>query len=398
MRIRLTERLIERQRPDPTRRLDLWDTATPGLGLWVRPNGRKVFVCDYRLRNGRRERVVIGDWPRWSLARAAERARELAYNADRGKSAIAERREAREALTFKQWVTEHYIPGVMLRKKAPDADRRYLVGTTARGKRPAVASETMKRWGHLYLAEITPARVEALLQRMADRGRVLATRWLASVRACLEAAVMAGYLETNPARRVKPLPPNPPRDRVLSDDEMARFVEALDRLPDPYSRTFFHVLIETGCRSSEALRMRWEDLDLTAGVWTLRTPKAGRVQYQPLPGPTVRRLAALPRHKTSPWVFPGRDPLQPRAAFRDEWRKLVAEAGLSGVTIHDLRRSYGLRVAKAAGLHVASKLLRHSDIRVTAAVYAPLGLDDLRPAAEVAAKVVPMRPAKRNTP
>jgi len=35
-------------------------------------------------------------------------------------------------------------------------------------------------------------------------------------------------------------------------------------------------------------------------------------------------------------------------------------------------------VSKQAGLHVASKLLRHSDIRVTERVYAPLGIDELR--------------------
>ena len=394
MHVKLTERLIERQQPDPARRLDLWDTATPGLGLWVRPNGRKVLVCDYRMPNGHRERVVIGDWPAWSLARARRRALEILAAADRGKSAVAERRAAREALTFKEWVIEHYMPGVELRKKAPGADRLFLVGTKARGKRPATPSETMRRWGHLRLGEITPARVEVLFRRMAQRGRVYANRWLASVRACLEAARREGHIETNPARLVRPLPPNPPRDRVLSDDEMARFIEAVDRLADPYARTFFHVLIETGCRSSEALKMRWEDVNLETGVWTLRSPKAGRVQHQPLPIPTVRGLAALPRHTTAPWVFPGRDPAKPRASFRDAWRKLVEQAQLQGVTIHDLRRSFGLRVARFSGVLVASRLLRHSDVRITANVYAPLGLDDLRHAAEKAAKVLPM-PAKR---
>lgn len=381
--VKLTDRLVERVSADGERRY-LWDSALTGFGLDVRGK-KKTFLVRYTLRSGKREKFTIGPWPVWTCATAREEATRILAEADKGISAKEQRREVRQALTFRQWVTEHHMPAVELRKKSSDDDRLYLVGTKKWGKRPETPSETMRRWGGLRLAEVTPARVEALFRHMAGRGKVLANRWLASVSACLEAAVQQGHIEVNPARRVKKLPPSPPRARVLSDAEMARFVAALDRQVDPFARTFFHVLAETGCRSSEALRMAWADLDLDAAVWTLRTPKAGRVQHQPLAPRTCERLRELPRMHSSPWVFPGRDARRPRAGFREEWRKLIAEAGIAGVTIHDLRRTFGLRVAKAAGLHVASKLLRHSDVRITATVYAPLGLDDLRPAAEAAA-------------
>jgi hypothetical protein len=45
-------------------------------------------------------------------------------------------------------------------------------------------------------------------------------------------------------------------------------------------------------------------------------------------------------------------------------------------------------MARAAGLHVASKLLRHSTIHVTETVYAPLGIDELRKASNKAARAV----------
>lgn len=57
-------------------------------------------------------------------------------------------------------------------------------------------------------------------------------------------------------------------------------------------------------------------------------------------------------------------------------------ASPEGVTIHDLRRTFGLHIAQRAGLHVASKLLRHSDIRITERVYVPLGFEALREAIE----------------
>ena len=57
-------------------------------------------------------------------------------------------------------------------------------------------------------------------------------------------------------------------------------------------------------------------------------------------------------------------------------------AKLEGVTVHDIRRTFGLDVARMFGLHVASKLLRHADVRVTERVYAPLSTEDLRKATE----------------
>ena len=60
-----------------------------------------------------------------------------------------------------------------------------------------------------------------------------------------------------------------------------------------------------------------------------------------------------------------------------------------------MRRTFGLHVAKAAGLHVASKLLRHGDVRITEKVYAPLGLDDLRTALEKRAPVLTFKGTKK---
>jgi integrase len=50
--------------------------------------------------------------------------------------------------------------------------------------------------------------------------------------------------------------------------------------------------------------------------------------------------------------------------------------------IHDLRRTFGARIARTAGLHVAQKLLRHRNITVTASVYAPIDEETLRNAIE----------------
>jgi integrase len=86
--------------------------------------------------------------------------------------------------------------------------------------------------------------------------------------------------------------------------------------------------------------------------------------------------------RLGPYVIPGRDPQRPRSDLKRPWNKVKEKANIPDVRIHDVRRTYGLAVARRAGLHVAQKALRHSDIRVTERVYAPLGLDDLRESLE----------------
>jgi integrase len=98
----------------------------------------------------------------------------------------------------------------------------------------------------------------------------------------------------------------------------------------------------------------------------------------PLGAETVEHLRTVPQ--LGPWVVPGRERDRPREDLKGPWEAIRETAKIGDVTIHDIRRTFGVHVAKTAGLHVASKLLRHSDVRVTERVYVPLGLDALREA------------------
>ena len=93
--------------------------------------------------------------------------------------------------------------------------------------------------------------------------------------------------------------------------------------------------------------------------------------------------------RVGPFIVLGRNAEKPRADLKKVWSRLCERAKLEDVHVHDVRRTFGLAVAKAAGLHIASKLLRHADVRVTERVYAPLGIEDLRAAVEARAAVLP---------
>ena len=401
----MTKRFIDRiPRPAPGTRTICFDTVVQGFALVVHPTGRRMFVIEYG-RRGRRRRFNVGLYGTLTAEEARPKAKELLADAAAGKDPARKRAARRAMPTFGTWARE-YVASVELRKKAARHDRRYLIGTLPGRGHPAHVAEAMRRWGTVPLDEVTVSDVQALVDAEATAGHMTqANRLLASVRACLQAAWRAGIIAENVALRVRLLPENAPRTRVLSDEEMARFAKALEDEADPFIRTAFVLLIETGARKSEVLHARWEDFDLDAGTWRVPSPKAGRPQTIPLAGRTVALLRNL-KH-VDDFVIPGRDKGKPLSDLRGPWERLKRSAeavalkdkvegfSLADVHIHDLRRSFGLRVTKQAGVHVASKLLRHSGVTVTEKVYAPLALADLRGAAEAAAVILPMQPTRK---
>jgi integrase len=171
---------------------------------------------------------------------------------------------------------------------------------------------------------------------------------------------------------------------------MARLIAAVNNHADPHVRCAFWLLIGTGARRGEVLTARWEDVDLEHAMWRLPDPKAGTPQRILLSPAVAAMLRETPRVPGSPWVIPSRrDPRKHKYDLFREWAALREEAGIDGAVIHDLRRTFGARIARQAGQHIAQKLPRHSDITVTESVYAPIDEQTLRAALQSTGEVVP---------
>ncbi len=385
MKAHLTKRFIDGVEIPEEGQVKVYDEKLTGFGLTIFSSGKKSFFVEYGAK-GQRRRMTLGQYGRLTPDAAREMAQARLGEVVKGADPLAER-EARQAMiTFSGWVAE-YLKGVRLRKKQPREDERFLAPRPepkkhgkrrAEGEAKHTAAIIVDRWANRPLDKITRRDVETAMVEMASRGNTSANRWLAAVRACLSHAVLSGVITTNPAKGIKLFPEAPPRDRVLSDAEFAKVVDLFDEIEDPFERAAFVVLLDTGARKSEVLRARWDDFDLDARLWRIPSPKSGRPQMVPLQEHTVEFLRGVER--LGPWLVPGRNPERHRADLRDTWDRIRKAANIHDVTIHDLRRTFGLHVARKAGLHIASKLLRHSDIRVTERVYVPLGLEEMRTA------------------
>lgn len=360
--------------------------------------GGKYFEIRYGPRGGQ-HRITIGKWGTLTLEQAREKARNLLARVALGEDPSAERKRKREMPLFKAWKFT-YCERIRDRLKSARWIERFL-------------DIAAVRWGNRPLDTIAPADVEALFQKIGEESKSSANRWLSCVRPCFAMAIRDGLILSNPAREIQKFQERPPRQRVLSDEEMRFLLDAIAQEEDVHARLALFFLLETGARLSEVLRARWEDVDLDGASWLIPSPKAGTPQGVPLSRSIVAKLRRLPR--LGPFIVAGRQdekpgvPPKPRYDLKGPWDRVVTRAileaqkkkhgadFLAGVHVHDLRRTFGLAVAKSAGLHVASKLLRHGDVRITEKVYAPLSVEDLRPALEKRSELLPFGKKKGGT-
>jgi integrase len=181
---------------------------------------------------------------------------------------------------------------------------------------------------------------------------------------------------------------------------------------DPFAAAAIRLLILTGARLREILKLEWQHVDLERGLLLLPDSKTGAKSII-LNAPALAVLAGLKR--VGAHVIAGQSAgtagEKPRADLNRPWRSIARRAGLAGLRIHDLRHTHASFGAGAGlGLPIIGKLLGHTRASTTQR-YAHLDTDPLRRAsdhigAQLAAAlgepvkrekgvVVPLRPARK---
>ena len=153
-------------------------------------------------------------------------------------------------------------------------------------------------------------------------------------------------------------------------------MEAEGTLP-VYPAAAIRLLMLTGCRRNEIVRLEWKNVDLKEGEIRLPDSKTGP-RMVPLSPTAARVLEELPRIKGNPWVIPGFRLNRPLGDLNHYWDRVREEAGLEDVRIHDLRHSWASRaLAHGESLSMIGKLLGHNKIDTTSR-YAHLARDSIK--------------------
>lgn len=296
--------------------------------------------------------------------------------------------------TFAQWVLETWLPLTATRVKP----------TTFESYRRNVELHVLPVIGGRPMREISGSELTALYARLlvgGGAGRPLSPKTVRyihmTIHKALADAVDGGNLDENVAARAKP--PRPvgcqvSASQIWSASALAQFLRHArsDRLG-----AIWRLAAMTGMRRGEVLGLRWSDVDFDGTRLSVRrarvalgsrviesTPKGGGGRTIDLDDQTTEQLWAHHRRQLHERTTcddsdrgqdavarsPTGEAIHPDA-FSRGFRRLVAQAGLPRIRLHDLRHTHAsLALGAGVPVKVVSERLGHASAAFTLTVYA----------------------------
>ena len=348
----------------------LWDTEAPALALRVTPTGRKTYVFESRL-NGATLRLSIGTAADWPLEKARGEAQRLKVLVDSGtdprelerqqQAAQAAERAAAVAKVKADKVAAVTVGEVWadyLEKRRPfwgDLHYRDHIDKAKAGGLPSGrrgGGKQLTKPGPL--AALMPLALkdldQATIERWAaDEGKTrpssarLAWRLLTVFLTwCAEQPEYAALLpDKNPAKTKKAreaLGKPGTKSDVLQCEQLAAWFAAVQQIQNPVIAACLQMMLLTGARPGEVLALRWEDVNTQWKGISIRDKVEGTREIPATPY-MLHLLAALPRRNE--WVFSS--PTSASGCLTEPnnpHTRACAAAGLEGLTLHGLRRSF----------------------------------------------------------
>ena len=341
----------------------LWDTDAPTLALRASPTGRKTYVFESRL-NGATIRVNIGTPAEWTIEAARNKANGLKMLVDNGTDPREIQRQqdvdkaVERAAAAIQAVTVGEVWKLYLAKRQPHWGERHYkdhnIMASAGGEKKSKGTRVGKGLtipGPIYpllafrLSELTPETIEAWATKQAKTrptyGR-LAWRCLkAFLTWCGEQKQYRILLTANPAKTKKAreaFGKPAVKSGSLERSQLPAWFTAVLNIGNPVAAAYLQTLLLTGARPGEVLGLRWKDINTKWKGLTIRDKVEGK-RVIPLTPYVWHLLTVLPRRNE--YVFSS--PTAKGGALsipRSHHVCACKVAGLKGLTLHDLRRSF----------------------------------------------------------
>ncbi len=360
-------------------------------------NGRARYEWHLRWHgvNGKHYCLKIGNCDKMPKREAQAKRRELQVQMDRREIP----RDKPAAITIEEFAEYH--------KSMVQSDRKpstlYEYQLSARLAAEALGKETK-------IQDITAADVGKVKNRLSGSAATRA-KHLSRLRAMFNHAKRWGLIHGDNPFADQPMPRfTPRRMRIFTPDEVNAMVDAARTT---WWKAFILVGATTGPRKEEILNLLWRDVDMVGKTISITAKKTEKftgphgVEYEtlawtpktyasrsvPAPDETLKILQELRDVScSSQYVFLPLERLQlinakmQAGVWRDRaetcnnvlrnyrtiqrWAAKAMEADDWQIgTIHDLRRTYGCRMAEVLPMHVLQRYMGHRDISTTAEFY-----------------------------
>lgn len=364
----LTAGLIERLTcPEGKSQAFLRDRRSPALRVRVTAAGAKAYVFEAKL-DRQTIRRTIGDVRSWTIEAARTEANRLRVLVDAGEDPRERERQevaARAALRAKEladsvtvgqawheyiearrhrWGDLHYRDHIA-KSKAGGEDA--VRGTRGRGKTDAGPLYPLM---HHKLRDLTPSVLSTWAEREAAiRPTVTRLCWRllrGFLNWCQEQPQYASVLPPQNPAKAKIVREVLGRPRAKADalqrEQLLAWFAAVRNLSNKSAAVFLQVLLLTGARPGEVLAMKWQDINEKWKGLTIKDKVEGE-RVIPLTPYVAEAINSLPR--VNDWVFASRsnDPAmadKPMSTPHKMHENACRVAGIEGLTLHGLRRSF----------------------------------------------------------
>ena len=344
------------QQPKKNQEL-FWDTELVGFGLRVTGTS-KTYIVEKRV-NRRTVRARIGRHNQIPTDKARKMAQKLIYEMTDGKDVNARKKAIQgESITLKQAFDEFLEKRDLKERTVWDYQRAMNI--------------SFKIWKRKRIIDVTREMVSRHYTKLGDQiGKAQANQSMRFLRSLINFA--AGQYENGDG---KPLIKDNPvsiitqtktwyrverRQTIIKNHDLASWFEAVDLLNSDLVKDYLKVLLFTGLRRQEAMKLRWDQVDLKAKTLTIIDTKNRNPLTLPL-GPFILKLLKDRKQDAtdSPFVFPGTGKTGHLVESKYQTAQVTKESGIK-FCLHDLRRVF---INTAESLDISSyavkQLVNHS--------------------------------------
>lgn len=333
-----------------------WDAVQPGLCVQVYPvpadrrqTGRRAFYVRFT-QDGKQRFKKLGDWPQMSLDVARTRAGEIRAKVEMGDSP-----EPTNTVTVRE-LWEQIQKG--------SAYSRLAQNTRINAR---ISFNNHVTFEHKLVEEVTDVDWRAAIRKLTDENKHGAAKLLKALSGTfykyarkderftkLKNPLQGESFDFTPAKEKEPLGLDQLRSMSLNSEE---------------ANAILQMLIHTGQRISEVLRMRWDHIE--NDVWVVgkkgEMKRKGSAHHLPMTQTMYDIIEPMKKYG-SVWVFPGRDLRYP-ITYRGF--SLHLKKAYPDVSPHILRHSFTTLAADhSIDMYGVALVLHHTIPGMTHGIYA----------------------------
>ncbi|MFZ1291065.1 MAG: site-specific integrase [Melioribacteraceae bacterium] len=229
------------------------------------------------------------------------------------------------------------------------------------------ALEKLKTLDKKYLKDITEKDMQLLIDKFKAEGKSEETirTYTRHQKIFFNDAIKKKLLTSNPVNEYKTKSNNVVK--VINEEELEAIFQFFKKrnLKHYY---FLRILNSTGLRISEAIALKWNDINYKGKTITINNTKGKRAEEIPLLEETEQIFKEI--EYESEYIFNYKNTNSLKAIKRQLTK--------FGYTFHDFRRTFGTRWSKELKPFELKKIMRHNDLRTTDKYYIHNELNEIK--------------------